>query len=89
VIIAQLYYQLQNASIVKTAKESMPRGVRKDYEPYWSNEMQKTHDALTRAREEVETNPSQENNIKLQESKARHLITKLECQRMMRAKGSH
>jgi hypothetical protein len=44
----------------------MPRGVRKDYEPYWSNGMQKTHDALTRAREEAETNPIQENNIKLQ-----------------------
>jgi hypothetical protein len=67
----------------------MLRGVRKDYEPYWSNEMQKTHDALTRAREEAETNPIQENNIKLQESKARYLITKLECQRMMRAKRSH
>ena len=42
--------------------------------------MQKTHDALTRAREEAETNPSQE-NIKLQQSKAKHLRTKLECQR--------
>jgi hypothetical protein len=67
----------------------MPRGVRKDYVPYWSNEMQKAHDALTRAREEAETNPIQENNIKLQESKTRYLITKLECQRMMRAKRSH
>jgi hypothetical protein len=43
--------------------------------------MQKTHDALTRAREEAETNPSQENNIKLQQSKAKHLRTKLESQR--------
>ena len=43
--------------------------------------MQKTHDVLTRTREEGETNPSQENNIKLQESKAKHLIAKLECQR--------
>jgi hypothetical protein len=42
--------------------------------------MQKKHDALTRAREEAETNPSQENNIKLQQSKAKHLRTKLECQ---------
>ena len=61
------------------AKESIPRGVRKDYEPYWSNEMQKTHDALTRAIEETETNPSQENNIKLQQNKAKHLRTKLVC----------
>ena len=54
-----------NASIVKAAKESIPRGVRKDYKPYWSNEMQKTHDELTRAREKAETNSSLENNIKL------------------------
>jgi hypothetical protein len=56
-------------------------GVRKDYKPYWSNEMQKTHDALTKAREEAETNPSQENNINLQQRKAKHLRTELECQR--------
>ncbi|CAG2257388.1 unnamed protein product [Mytilus edulis] len=70
-----------NASIVKAAKESIPRGVRKDYNSYWSNEIQETHNALTRAREEAESNPSQENNIKLQQSKAKHLKTKLECQR--------
>ncbi|VDI25181.1 Hypothetical predicted protein [Mytilus galloprovincialis] len=35
----------------------------------------------SRAREEAESNPSQENNIKLQQSKAKHLKTKLECQR--------
>ncbi|KAK7113996.1 hypothetical protein V1264_000134 [Littorina saxatilis] len=70
-----------NASIIQAAKDSIPRGVRKDYIPYWSDELQKTHDALTRMREEAETNPSQENNIKLQESKAKHLKTKLECKR--------
>jgi hypothetical protein len=43
--------------------------------------MQKKHDAVTRAREEAETNHSQENNIKLQQSKATHLRTKVECQR--------
>jgi hypothetical protein len=28
-----------NASIVKAAKESIPRGVRKNYKPYWSNDI--------------------------------------------------
>ena len=55
--------------------------MRKDYIPYWSDELQKTHDDLTRAREEAETHPSLENNNKLQECKARHLKTKLECKR--------
>ena len=70
-----------NASILKAAKESIPRGVRKDYKPYWCDEIKKTHDTLTRAREEAEANPSQENNTKLQYTKAKNLRTKLQCQR--------
>ena len=70
-----------NVNIIQAAKDSIPRGVRKDYIPYWSDELQKTHDALTRAREEAETHPSRENNIKLQECKAKHLKIKLECKR--------
>ena len=42
--------------------------MRKDYNPYGSNEIQETHNALARAREEAESNPSLENNIKLQQS---------------------
>ena len=66
-----------NAGIIKAAKETIPRGVRKDYIPYWTEELQNTHDALTRAREEAEKTPSQENNIRLQQSKAKHLRTLL------------
>ncbi|PVD24868.1 hypothetical protein C0Q70_15357 [Pomacea canaliculata] len=47
-----------NASIIKAAKEIIPRGVRKDYTPYWTAELQRAHDDLTKAREEAETNPS-------------------------------
>ncbi|CAC5398866.1 unnamed protein product [Mytilus coruscus] len=78
------FVKIFNASIEKAAKESIPRGVRKDYKPYWSNKIQETHDGLTRTRDErdeAESNPSQENNIKLQQSKAKHLRTKLECQK--------
>lgn len=70
-----------NASIMKAAKETIPRGVRKDYTPYWTPALQTAHDNLTRAREEAEHSPSQENNIKLQQSKAQYLKTKLECTR--------
>ena len=70
-----------NTNVLKAAKESTPRGVRKDYKPYWSIEIQATHDALTKAREEAELNPSQENNVKLQQCKAKHLRTKKECKR--------
>ena len=70
-----------NASIMKAAKETIPRGVRKDYTPYWTPTLQNAHDNLTRAREEAEHSPSQENNIKLQQCKAQYLKTKLECTR--------
>ena len=57
--------KISNASILKAAKESIPRGVRKDYKPHSCDEIKKLHDALTRAREQVEANPSPENNTKL------------------------
>ena len=70
-----------NNSIAQAAKECIPNGARKDYTPYWTSELQKAHDALTEARREAETNPSQENKIKLQETKAKFLRTKLENRR--------
>ena len=70
-----------NTRIIKAAKEAIPRGAMKNYTTYWTHELQIAHDDLTQAREEAETNPSQENNIKLQEKKARYLKIKLEITR--------
>lgn len=70
-----------NDSILQAARECIPRGARRDYTPYWTNELQQAHDAVTEAREEAENNPSQENNIKLQERKAKFLRIKLENKR--------
>ena len=39
-----------NADIIKAAKETIPRGVRKNYSPYWNPTLQKAHDDLTKAR---------------------------------------
>ena len=41
-----------NSIIIKAAKETIPRGVRKDYTPYWTAELQTAHNDLTQAREE-------------------------------------
>jgi ribonuclease HI len=70
-----------NNNIVRAAKEAIPRGVRKNYTPYWTAELQKAHDELTQAREEAEANANQDNNIKLQEKKATFLKIKLESKR--------
>ena len=70
-----------NRGIIQAAKESIPRGVRKNYKPYWTPTLQEDHDNLTRAREDAEANPSDENHIKLQHMKAKYLKTKLESTR--------
>lgn len=70
-----------NNGILQAAGECIPRGARQDYIPYWTDELQRAHDTLTDARREAENHPSQENHIKLQESKAKYLKIKLESKR--------
>ena len=76
-----------NACILRAAQETIPRGARRDYRPYWSQELQDLQDDLTEARKAAETNPSQENNTKLQHAKARFLRHKIQaCRRSWREK---
>ena len=70
-----------NSGILQAAKESIPRGARKEYKPYWSAELQELDDALSEARREAERNPSQENNIELQRAKAKFLKFSLQARR--------
>ena len=37
-------------AILKAAKESIPRGSRRDYKPYWSEELEVLHEEVTTAR---------------------------------------
>ena len=60
-----------NQAILKAASETIPRGARKNYRPYWTEELQGLEDEVARAREEVENNPTQENNIALKACTAR------------------
>ena len=39
--------------ILQTAKDTIPRGVTKDYKPHWNPDLQKAHNALNKAREEA------------------------------------
>jgi hypothetical protein len=70
-----------NTNIIKAAKETIPRIVRKNYIPYWTKTLQDGHDKMTKAREEAEAIPSQENHYNLQKYKAQYLKTILECTR--------
>ena len=67
--------------ILKAAKETIPRGVRKGYEPHWNKDLQKAHDTLNNAREEAENDPGERNHIKLQRCKAEYHRKNLESKR--------
>jgi len=68
-----------NSCILKAARETIPRGARRNYKPYWSKELQELQDKLSEARKTAEDHPSIENNNKLQEAKARFLKHKLQA----------
>jgi len=57
-------------AILQAAKESIPRGARRDYIPNWSEELRMLNDKVTIAREAVENLPSTENNIQLKKAAA-------------------
>ena len=57
--------------ILKAASESIPRGARKDYKPYWNEELQNLEETVEQSRKEPETNPSVENNIALKAATAK------------------
>jgi ribonuclease HI len=61
-----------NKIILKAAKETIPRGARKDYRPYWTEELQQLEDEVSEAREAVENDPTVENNISLKAATAKH-----------------
>ena len=68
-------------AVIKAAKDTIPRGVRKNYKPHWNPDLQKAHDNLNRARDEAENNPGEENHIKLQRCKAEYIRKNLESKR--------
>ena len=52
-----------NQSILRAASETIPRDARKNYRPYWTEELQGLEDEVTWTREKVENNPTPQYNI--------------------------
>lgn len=48
-------------ALLKAAQQSIPRGKRRDYKPYWSDTLQQLHSDLDLAREIMEQNPTPDN----------------------------
>ena len=60
-----------NDAILEAASKSIPRGARKNYKPYWTEELQELEDEVNSCREKVENNPTIDNNIALKASAAK------------------
>ena len=56
---------------LKAAKRAIPRGSRKYYRPFWTEELEVLENEVNKARKDVEENPSIDSNIKLIETTAR------------------
>ena len=70
-----------NQSVLDAAKSTIPRGARNNYKPYWSEELQDLEDDVSRTREEVENNPTVENNISHKASCAKYKKTYIQAAR--------
>ena len=59
-------------ALLQAATESIPRGARKNYKPYWTEELQDLEDQVNSARQTVEETPNIENNIRLKALTAKY-----------------
>ena len=58
-------------AVLRAAKQSIPRGARKDYTPNWSEELQNLNEEVSKARSKVEEDPTDNNNINLKKAAAK------------------
>jgi ribonuclease HI len=68
-------------SILQAAHETIPRGARKEYKPYWSNELEKLHNDVETARKQAESSPSQMHHNNYQQAKAKFQRAKMLARR--------
>ena len=59
-----------NEAIKRAAAETIPRGARKEYKPYWTEELQDLENKVNKARTRAEEESTEENNIHLKATTA-------------------
>ena len=70
-----------NNYVLQAAKERIPKGARKDYTPYWNEDLNNKHNELTTARNLADIAPYIENNTTLKQTNARFIMTSNEASR--------
>ncbi|GFR72994.1 hypothetical protein ElyMa_000393500 [Elysia marginata] len=58
-------------AIIKSAMKAKPRGARKNYRPYWTEELEELENEVNVARKEVEEHPGVVNNVNLKRKTAK------------------
>ena len=67
--------------VLQAAKECIPKGARKDYKPYWNEDLNNKHNELTKTRNLTDVTPSIENNTALKQTNAKFIQTRNEARR--------
>ena len=62
-----------NNYVLHAAKECIPKIARKDYKPYWNEDLNNKHNELTTARNLADVTPSIENNTALKQTNAKFI----------------
>ena len=74
--LTKSYKQFNNA-ILRAVKKSIPRGWRRNYNPFWSPQLQQLQEAVNRAREDMERNPSDQSTAECSKARAEFTREKL------------
>ena len=70
-----------NNYVLQAAKERIPKGARKDYKPYWNEDLNNKHNERTIARNLADVAPSIENNTSLKPANAKFIKTRNKARR--------
>ena len=74
--------KLFTEAILSAAKETIPRGRRRDYIPGWNAQLQELHSTASRLREKMESCPTDENTAAYNKAKAEFTRQKLQQTRV-------
>ena len=66
-----------NNAVLRAAKKSIPRGQRRNYNPFWTPQLEQLQEAVNRAREDMENNPSDQNTAEYSKARAEFTREKL------------
>ena len=70
-----------NNYVLRAAKECIPKGSRKEYKPFWNEDLNNKHNELTTAIKLTEVAPSIEINTALKQTNANFIKTRNEARR--------